>query len=58
MRRVGAALLLVLCVGCATPDRHHDLRTPDPVRATQGDEAFACLMQVIYCLGVWLGPKT
>ncbi len=58
MRRLGLALLVVLCAGCATPDRHHDLRTPDPVEVTTGDEVFALLMEILYVVGLWLGPET
>ncbi len=52
-RRLGATLLLALCIGCATPHCDDDL-----VRATPANEAFAVLMEIIYCLGLWLGPKT
>ncbi len=58
MRKLGLCVVLVLIVGCSTPDRHHDLRKPDPVNATSADGVFALLMHVIYCLGIWLGPRT
>lgn len=57
MRKFGLALMLVLIVGCSTPDRHHDLRTPDPVNAVQ-DPFIGFLAYLIYYLGSWLGPKT
>lgn len=52
------ALLLALLVGCATPDRYHDLRNPDPVEATTASGVFSLLAEIVYFLGSWLGPMT
>jgi len=58
MRKLGLALMLALIVGCATPDRHHDLGTPDPVTAEEPAPLIGILVEVLYILGTWLGPKT
>ena len=58
LARLGAAVLLLLCLGCATPDRYDDDRTPDPVGQTDAGGAFGFLMEIVYVLGCWLGPKT
>lgn len=58
MRKIGLALLLVLLASCSTPDRFHDVRTPDPVNATTASGVMWVLMYVIYFLASWLGPKT
>jgi hypothetical protein len=51
--------VLGLLVGCATQDRYHDLRKPDPVEdKTAAAGAFALLAEIVYVLGSWLGPKT
>ena len=58
MRKLGLGLLLALLAGCSTPDRHRDLRTPEPVNATRESPVMEFLVYVIYFLGQWLGPRT